>query len=206
MTTYESMLDADPQWAIREGSMHFDGNNAVHRTLQNIVRRLEELDVDYAIAGGMALFYHGFRRFTEDVDVLVTPEGLKVIHEQLVGRGYVRPFEASKNLRDADTRVKIDFLVSGQYPGDGRPGPISFPIPSQASEDFEGFRIISLERLIELKLASGQASHRGGDLNDVQRLIQALKLPENFAERLDPSVREAYRTKWNDAQIAAREE
>jgi hypothetical protein len=37
-------------------------------------------------------------------------------------------------------------------------------------------------------------------------LIQALKLPENFAERLDPSVREAYRTKWNDAQIAAREE
>lgn len=206
MQTYEALLNQDLNWALNEGSMHFEGNNAVHKTLRNIAARLDDLGVDYAIAGGMALFFQGFRRFTEDVDVLVTPEGLSLIHDQLEGRGYVRPFAASKNLRDADTRVKIDFLVAGQFPGDGKPGPIAFPAPQDASEEMDGLRVLKLEPLIQLKLASGQASHRGGDLNDVQRLIQLLKLPIDFADRLDPSVRAAYAAKWQDAQIAAQEE
>ncbi len=206
MLTYEALLDQNLDWALNEGSMHFEGNNAVHKTLRGIASRLEELHVDYAIAGGMALFFQGFRRFTEDVDVLVTREGLALLHEELEGRGYVRPFAASKNLRDAETRVKIDFLIAGQFPGDGKPGPIAFPLPQDASEEVNGVRVLKLEPLIELKLASGQASHRGGDLNDVQRLIQSLKLPLDFADRLNPSVRAAYAAKWNDAQIASQEE
>jgi hypothetical protein len=35
----------------------------------------------------MALFHHGLRRFTEDVDILVTKEGLKKIHAELAGLG-----------------------------------------------------------------------------------------------------------------------
>jgi hypothetical protein len=206
MVTYEALLNQDLKWALNEGSMHFEGNNAVHKTLRNIAARLDDLGIDYAIAGGMALFFQGFRRFTEDVDVLVTAEGLARIHEELEGRGYLRAFDASKNLRDADTRVKIDFLVAGQYPGDGKPGPIAFPVPQDASQEMDGLRVLKLEPLIQLKLASGQASHRGGDLNDVQRLIQLRKLPLDFADRLDPSVRAAYGAKWNDAQIALQEE
>lgn len=186
--------------------MHFEGTSAVHRTLRRLVQRLDQIGVDYAIAGGMALFFHGYRRFTEDVDVLVTPAGLRQIHDALEGLGYVRPFEKSKNLRDADTGVKIDFLVTGQYPGDGQPGPIAFPDPAAVSEVIEGANVIELPRLIELKLASGQASHRVGDLNDVQRLIQALELRRNFAEQLDPSVRDLFLMKWEDAQRALQEE
>lgn len=186
--------------------MHFEGDSAVHKTLRRIVERLEELDVDYAIAGGMALFFHGYRRFTEDVDILVTEDGLKKIHKTLEGRGYVKPFEKSKNLRDTVTGVKIDFLVAGGYPGDGKPGPIAFPIPADVAIEAEGIRLLDVKPMVELKLASGQASHRAGDLTDVQRLIQALKLPSEFAEQLDPSVREAYRLKWDDAQKAEEEE
>jgi len=186
--------------------MHFEGNSAVHKTLRRIVERLEELDIDYAIVGGMALFFHGYRRFTEDVDVLVTAEGLAKIHEELEGRGYIKPFEKSKNLRDAVTGVKIDFLISGGYPGEGKPGPIAFPIPADVAIEADGVRILGVPQIIELKLASGQASHRAGDLNDVQQLIQTLKLPREFAEKLDPSVREAFRLKWNDAQKALEEE
>ena len=44
----------------------------------------------------------------------------------------------------------------------------------------------------ELKLASGlSAGHRLKDLADVQELVLANHLPESFAERLDPSVRDA---------------
>ena len=162
-----------------------------------------ELGLDYAIAGGMAMFLHGFRRFTEDVDVLVTREGLAEIHRALDGRGYVRPFATSKNLRDARTGVKIDFLISGQFPGDGEPGPIAFPIPCEASKEANGIRVIELIPLIELKLLSGQLEHRGKDLDDVQALIQTLSLPRDLADRLDPSVRDSYLLKWDQTHKRA---
>jgi hypothetical protein len=202
MFTYEEKLNRDTAWALEEGGMFFERRSAVHETLQRLAKSLEELDIDYAIAGAMAMFLHGFRRFTEDVDVLVTREGLQKIHDSLEGRGYVKPFTASKNLRDAQTGVKIDFLISGQYPGERKPGPVSFPIPAEASTQIEGIRVVSLPRLLELKLASGQAAHRLKDLGDAQQLIQHLKLPLELAEELDPSLREAYQTLWSNSQKA----
>jgi hypothetical protein len=182
--------------------MYFEERSAVHTTLRDLVKALDGMGVDYAIAGAMAMFLHGFRRFTEDVDVLVTREGLAKIHEALEGRGYVKPFAASKNLRNVQTGVKIDFLISGQYPGEGKPGPVAFPVPSQASMELDGIRVLSLPRLVELKLASGQAAHRLGDLGDVQQLIQHLQLPRDFANQVDPSLREAFQKIWSDAQTA----
>ena len=206
MVTYEQLLDRDFDWALREGSMHFEGSSAVHKTLRNIVQRLDELNVDYAIAGGMALFFHGYRRFTEDVDILVTPEGLETIHANLEGRGYVKPFEKSKNLRDADTGVRIDFLVSGQYPGDGKPGPVAFPIPTKSSTEIEGACFLSVPQIIELKLASGSSAGRQRDLGDVQELIKVLELPLDVRMQIDPSLHEIYGQLWNQAQEARDEE
>src|SRR5207249_3523672 len=125
----EERLNADPRWALREGSMHFEKESAVYEALRRVTRRLEELGLPYAVAGGMALFYHGYRRFTEDVDILVTKDALKTIHEKLEGRGYLPPFEGSKHLRDTVTGVKVEFLVTGEFPGDGKPKPVAFPDP-----------------------------------------------------------------------------
>jgi hypothetical protein len=206
MISYEEQLDRDRDWALREGSMHFDKQNAVHKTLARLATRLDQLGVDYAVAGSMAMFTHGYRRFTEDVDVLVTAEGLARIHEALDGRGYVRPFAASRNLRDAEHGVRIDFLVSGQYPGDGSPGPITFPVPADASVEVDGIRYLDLRRLNELKLASGRASHRRRDLADVQEMIRSLRLPQEFGDDLDRSVRDAFLELWLDAQKAVGDE
>lgn len=206
MVTYEEQLDRDTNWALLEGSMHFEEKSAVHTTLRNLTQALNELGVDYAIAGSMAMFLHGFRRFTEAVDVLITRDGLAKIHATLEGRGYVRPFEASKNLRDTRTGVRIDFLISGQFPGDGKPGPIAFPVPRDAATENGGIRFLDLVPLIELKLASGRAALRGRDLDDVQSLILALNLTREFADRLEPSVRDSYMQKWDHAQRAANDE
>jgi hypothetical protein len=200
MLTYEDKLNRDTQWALEEGGMYFERRSAVHDTLTRLTKSLDELEIDYAVAGAMAMFLHGFRRFTEDVDILVTKDGLAKIHEALEGRGYVKLFEASKNLRDATNGVKIDFILSGQFPGDGKPGPVSFPIPCDVAVLQEGIRVISLPKLIQLKLASGQAAHRLKDLGDVQQLIVELKLPIELAEELDPSLRDAYRRIWEGAQ------
>ncbi len=200
MQTYESQLDGDINWALMEGSMYFDGNNSVHRTLQRLVKRLEEHGIDYAIAGAMAMFYHGYRRFTEDVDVLVTEKGLVDLHAALDGLGYVRLFEKSKNLRDTESGVKIDFLITGQYPGDGKPGPVAFPNPADVGESIKGAIVVGLSRLIELKLASGQAPNRMKDLGDVQELIKAIQVPLEIGQEIDPSLRGVFEKLWNDSQ------
>ena len=66
MIAYEKKLDADLDWALREGSLHFEEKNAVHETLRRITKRLSELGVPYAVVGGMAMFAHGYRRITDD--------------------------------------------------------------------------------------------------------------------------------------------
>ena len=197
MTTYEQQLDADLSWALREGSMHFEKASAVHRSLQKIARRLDELGIPYALAGGMALFLHGYRRFTEDVDILVTKADLQWIHEALEGLGYVPPFQGSKNLRDAETGVRIEFLVSGDYPGDGKPKPVAFPHPADVNEEIDGVRCLTLPTLIELKLASGMTNPgRLNDLADIQRLIRLLHLTAAFGEQLHPFVQAKYHELW----------
>ena len=190
-----------------EGSRHFDKQNSVHRTLRKIAAKLNELGIPYAVAGGMALFEHGYRRFTEDVDILVTRDGLRAIHEHLDGLGYVRPFERSKNLRDAELGVRIEFLITGDYPGDGKPKPVAFPEPAAARVERDNIAYLSLPRLIELKLASGMSSpHRLRDLADIQELIKTRSLPREFADQLDPYVREKFDEIWSLAQQAREEE
>jgi hypothetical protein len=178
---------------------------AVDKTLARIAKRLSEEGIDYAVIGGMALVAHGYVRFTNDVDLLISKSGLQRIHERLVGRGYRPAFEGSqKKLRDTETGIEIEFITTGEFPGDGKPKPVRFPDPKDVAEEREGIRVISLPKLIELKLASGlSAEHRRlRDLADVQDLIIALKLPRDIGDQIDPSVRNEYFRMWDAAQQA----
>jgi transcriptional regulator GlxA family with amidase domain len=65
---------------------------------------------------------------------------------------------------------------------------------------------LPLERLLELKLASGMsAPHRLRDLADVLEVIRVRQLPREFDQRLDESVREKYRELWTAVQGASDE-
>lgn len=177
---------------------------SIYETLRHLARELEQEKLEYALIGGMALVAHGYRRFTEDVDILMTPETLEKFKEKFLGRGYVPAFQgARKVFRDTDTGIRIEVVTTGEYPGDGKPKPVAFPNPAHARFEREGIWLITLEKLIELKLASGlSAPHRLKDLSDVQDLIVRLNLANDFANGLDPSVREEYRRLWDAAQTA----
>lgn len=190
MVAYETRLSEDPRWALSEGSRHFEERSAVQESLRRITSRLDQLSIPYAVSGAMALFQHGLRRFTEDIDILVTRDGLESIHRSLVGLGYLPTVQGGKNLRDTTTGVRIDFIVTGAFPGDGKPKPVSFPAPPDVSFEQDGIRYLKLPALIELKLASGMTSPaRMRDLSDVLELIRILKLPAGFADQLNPYVR-----------------
>lgn len=204
--TYDEVARAGGEAAMRQLGRFFMQDNPVYETLRKLGGKLSELRIPYAVAGAMALNAHGFQRATLDVDVLVTPDGLSRIHRELEGLGYVPPFANSKNLRDTETTVRIEFLVSGQYPGDGKPKPVAFPDPANAAVEIDGIQYLSLPKLVELKLASGMTNPgRLADLGDVQKLIRILKLPVDLRDQLNPYVRQRYTELWAAVQADTHE-
>ena len=141
-------------------------------------------------------------RFTADVDLILTREGLEVFHRELVGLGYRPAFEgARKKFRSTLNNVAIEIITEGEYPGDGKPKPVSFPRPPAASVDIKGVRVVTLEKLVELKLASGMtAPDRLKDLADVQELIKVKHLARDFVDKLNPYVQGKYLELWNAVQ------
>jgi hypothetical protein len=97
--------------------------------------------------------------------------------------------------------VRIEFLITGEFPGDGKPKPVAFPDPGGVSVEIDGVRYLRLETLIELKLASGITNaNRLKDLADVQELIRTLKPPRTFADSLHEFVRPKFLELWEGLQ------
>jgi hypothetical protein len=188
---------------LRRAGKYFMGESPVHRAAEKIHRALEELKIPFAIAGALAANAHGHVRTTEDVDVLLTREGLKAFKDRWLGRGWVEVFPGSKGLRDPENNVKIDVLLAGDYPGDGKPKPVVFPDPATSAEPSpSGIPVLKLPLLLELKLASGMtAPHRLQDLADVIALVRRNKLPRDYASKLDPYVRAKFDELWQGAQV-----
>ena len=158
MENFEDRMARGGTSAVQEAGRFFVRRDCVHESLRRITGRLAELGVPHAVAGGMALVAHGYDQTTVDIAVLVDEGGLREVHKNLDGLGYVPPFEGSKNLRDTQTGVRIEFLVAGQYPGDGKPKPVAFPNPAEVAVEMDGILYVRLSDLVELKLASGMTN------------------------------------------------
>ena len=183
------------------------GTSDVQAALERIVAALDDAGIPYAIVGALALGEYGYRRTTDDVDVLLTRDGLARFKEQHLGRGYVEKFPGSRGLRDTQANVGIDVLLTGDYPGDGKPKPVRFPDPERVAVKGERVALLPVEVLVQLKLASGiSAPHRLRDLADVLELIGRAGLPLELADALDPSVADKYRELWHSARAAPDDE
>ncbi len=185
---------ASPVSAYQEGLRFFMGEGILNETLRRVTRDLETHQIDYSVIGAVALNQHGYRRFTEDIDLLLSREGLEKFRNLLIGRGYRPAFEgATKKFRTTEENVTIEIITSGEFPGDGKAKPVQFPDPTENQIEIDGVKTLKLETLIELKLASGMtAPHRLKDLADVQELVKVKNLNAEFAGRLNPYVRNKF--------------
>lgn len=173
---------------LKEISMFFQGKDEVHKSLRRLVRRLERAGIVYAVAGGMAVNAHKYRRTTADVDLLLTLEGFEEFKKRFVKKNYLQTEGRARRFTDRQNEVEIDFLLAGMYPGSGKPGPVVFPDPEEVAEVIHEVQVINLATLVQLKLAAGR--HR--DFGDVVELIRFNDLDESFARQLDKSVRDDY--------------
>ncbi|MFN8626997.1 MAG: hypothetical protein U0587_13585 [Candidatus Binatia bacterium] len=192
---YEVQIRDSFEATLRAAGEFFMGRGDLRSTMRRLAARLAAGRIDYAVIGAMALGQHGYVRMTEDVDVLVTRGGLRRFTATCSGRGYVPTHKGAKRMfRDVETGVRIEFLVTGEFPGDGKPKPVAFPDPATCAVDVDGIRVLTLARLVELKLASGlTAPDRLRDLADVQELIRSERLTARFAAQLDTSVQPKFR-------------
>jgi|ERR1043166_682263 hypothetical protein len=206
METDFQTLMSSPTAAYAEAVRFFNGHGMLNDALTRLVHDLESRHIDYAIIGAVALNQYGFQRLTVDIDILLTREGLERFQRELVGLGYRPAFEgARKKFRTTNENIPVDVITTGEYPGDGSPIPVVFPDPADASVIIDGVKTVTLEKLIELKLASGiSATDRLKDLGDVQEMIKIKALDEGFAVRLDPFVRYKYIELYKGVASASR--
>lgn len=207
MIPYEDRFDLDRDWGWTQGGRHFRRDSDLFRVLRRLAGLLADRGISYAVMGGMALFEHGYERFTTDIDLLVTPEGLRAIHDRPEALGCMRPDPERKSIRDLETGVRVDFLVAGTFPGDGKPKPVAFPDPAQVGVNRDGVIYLCLPSLIELKLASGMTAgmSRLRDFADIIEWMKILKPPADFAEQLHPFVRDRFAEFWAELQKPAHE-
>jgi hypothetical protein len=190
---------------LKEIDMFFAGRSPVHKALRQIVKRLEKAHIPYAVMGGIAVNVHRYERTTDDVDLLLTNQGLEEFRRRFVPKYYTFVAGRPRRLKDRQSGVTVDVLVTGRFPGSGKPGPIAFPDPNDVAETIDDIRVINLETLVQLKLAA----RRYRDFGDVVELIRFNHLDESFAQRLHPSVRgdfiECLEEKRREDEYEARE-
>lgn len=191
-----SLLDA-----LGRDKLHFQDLQAA---LAEMKVSFEREEIPFAVVGALALRVHGYVRFTEDIDIVTTREGLDLIHQRLVGRGLIpRAAGLRKKLRDTVHKVNIDVITAGEHAG-ASDSPLVYPHPEDAAFSLvdQGLRYATLETMVAVKLTSGTWGKRGQDLVDVERLIKANRLDESFTERLIEPLKELFRARLR----ASREE
>jgi hypothetical protein len=187
---------------LKEIGMFFQKRDPVHQAMRRTARRLEKAGISYAIMGAMAVNAHGAERTTNDVDVLLTKEGLDRFRREFVGKFYDPVPGRSRRFVERKSGVGVDVLLTGHYPGRGGPKPFAFPDPDEASEEIERTRVVTLSQLVQLKLAAG----RYYDLGDVTFLIRVHDLDESFLEKIHQSVRRDFLGCLDEAREEKRRE
>ena len=157
------------------------------RSVETIVRALNEAGVEYLVVGGLAVNAHGFERLTKDVDIVVSlaPQNIIMALKTLEAIGYhmsipvsMEEFADAGN-RDAWRREK-NMIVLKMWSDAHRRTPIDIFIyePFVFSDEYvkaewfdisESLRmpVVRLEALIEMKRHAGRLQ----DLADIDDLL-----------------------------------
>ena len=172
--------------------------------LERLLTATETLAV---VAGGWAVWRHGFAgRVTDDVDVVVPEDKLDELKSVAPMCGFevlsVPPGRWPKMVHRA-TSIDVDLLPENGIPGTpSRPARIAIQHPRQYAATLRTLHFIPLINLIELKLGAGRAK----DIADIIELIQQhpnqLEAISQHLSDLDP----AYLVRFQELREQADEE
>ena len=143
------------------------------RVVAAVDRVLAAIDAPAVLSGGWAVWRHGFvGRVTQDMDIVVAADVVEDFLKAAAAAGfeaYESPSGRWPKLLHRDTGIEVDLLPEGQRPGTpSHPAPTTIRHPTQLGAAGSTLRYVSLQALVELKLAAGRAR----DEADVVELIR----------------------------------
>ena len=156
------------------------------RSIESIVRALNDARVDYLVVGGLAVNLHGFVRLTRDVDLVIrlTPENAAKGLRALLNIGYQMQIpEKPEAFADAVTRERWrqekNMIVLKLWSDAHRRTPVDIFVYEPFSFEVELSRatrvefapgllvpVVALNTLLEMKRVAG----RPQDLTDIKEL------------------------------------
>lgn len=131
------------------------------RVVRAIDRVLAACDCEAVVGGGWAVWRHGYvGRITQDIDIALPQANVPQFLQSAVVAGFEvlsHPESHWPKLRHKETGIDVDILPEGGRPGTAtRPAPSTIPHPAKMGAARGVLRYISLNALIELKLAAGR--------------------------------------------------
>ena len=162
----------------------------IKKLLINISQVLDELKIEYAVSGGVAVSVWGRPRYTADLDIVVeiiSKEKIEKLTEELLKKfktGYldkkaaITAFEEKGefNLIEPEYGLKADFFVIGQAEHQ------KLEIKRAKKKKIGGklIKFISPEDLIIAKLKWYQESQSDRQLEDIAAVLEAGKIDKKY--------------------------
>lgn len=143
------------------------------RVVKAVDRLLEVMNCPSVLAGGWAVWRHGFvGRITQDIDIVLPADRIEEFLRVAAVSGFeVLPHVPGRwpKVRHKETNVKVDILPEGAPPGTAsRLAPTTIRHPDALGAVGSVLHYILLPALIELKIAAGRAR----DESDVVELVR----------------------------------
>lgn len=147
----------------------------IFEEFQNLIKKINQEQIDYAVCGGWAMAIHGAPRATVDIDLLVESENLNkvwMIAQELgysieglplsFAKGIIEIRRISKIDKESKILITIDFLLVTEG--------LKEVWEQREDIDFEDDKVwtVSREGLIFMKKISG----RHKDLGDIESLME----------------------------------
>lgn len=149
----------------------------IQQDFRELLRLLEENEVDYLIIGGYAVAFHGYPRFTKDLDIFFrnSPENIQRLRKALIRFGF-----SSKDIPEHVFSEKGNILVFGIPPAridllneiDGISFDEAFRNSIKGVYDGLQARFIGYDELLRNKKASPRMSDKG-DVEELEKLHPA---------------------------------
>ena len=169
------------------------GNESLWTVAQRCHELLAAERIPHAIIGGVAVCLHGYQRNTVDLDLLVRSTEADAIRSLFESARLTWSTERAE-FRSVEG-IPVQLLLAANRAG--RDSEVRLPDPADEASvtHIEGLAVVTLEKLIEAKLACGQGDLRRThkDFADVVELIARHQLGKPFASRLHKSLRPAFR-------------
>lgn len=168
------------------------GHRALWDTVKICAEALDEARVPYAVIGGVAVCIRGYERDTTNVDLLIRPADDDRARRALTEAGLSWNSEHSE--LDGLLGTPVRLWLAGQVVASN--ASVTFPDPAsrRVTENLRGIAVLKLFKLIELKVACGQANERRmhKDFADAVELIARNSRGKSFARFTDPSVEKTF--------------